>query len=185
MTGLDTNSINVRMAKSLDSFKKDLSGLRVGRASSSMLDPININAYGSVLPLSQVGTVSVPEARMLTVSIWDNSLISFAEKAIRESALGLNPMIEGNMIRIAVPPLSEDRRIEIVKVASKYAENAKISIRNIRRELIEDIRKLQKNGDISEDQKHGDELKIQDIIDLNIKHIDEILSVKEKEILEN
>jgi|TARA_B110001452_G_C14978149_1_gene341907 ribosome recycling factor len=173
------------MAKSLDSFKKDLSGLRVGRASSSMLDPINVNAYGSVLPLSQVGTVSVPEARMLTVSIWDNSLISFAEKAIRESALGLNPMIEGNMIRIAVPPLSEDRRIEIVKVASKYAENAKISIRNIRRELIEDIRKLQKNGDISEDQKHGDELKIQDIIDLNIKHIDEILSVKEKEILEN
>ena len=185
MTGLDTNSINVRMVKSLDSFKKDLSGLRVGRASSSMLDPINVNAYGSVLPLSQVGTVSVPEARMLTVSIWDNSLISFAEKAIRESALGLNPMIEGNMIRIAVPPLSEDRRIEIVKVASKYAENAKISIRNIRRELIEDIRKLQKNGDISEDQKHGDELKIQDIIDLNIKHIDEILSVKEKEILEN
>jgi len=185
MTGLDTNSINVRMAKSLDSFKKDLSGLRVGRASSSMLDPINVNAYGSVLPLSQVGTVSVPEARMLTVSIWDNSLISFAEKAIRESPLGLNPMIEGNMIRIAVPPLSEDRRIEIVKVASKYAENAKISIRNIRRELIEDIRKLQKNGDISEDQKHGDELKIQDIIDLNIKHIDEILSVKEKEILEN
>ena len=185
MIGLDTNSINVRMAKSLDSFKKDLSGLRVGRASSSMLDPINVNAYGSVLPLSQVGTVSVPEARMLTVSIWDNSLISFAEKAIRESALGLNPMIEGNMIRIAVPPLSEDRRIEIVKVASKYAENAKISIRNIRRELIEDIRKLQKNGDISEDQKHGDELKIQDIIDLNIKHIDEILSVKEKEILEN
>ena len=185
MTGLDINSINVRMAKSLDSFKKDLSGLRVGRASSSMLDPINVNAYGSVLPLSQVGTVSVPEARMLTVSIWDNSLISFAEKAIRESALGLNPMIEGNMIRIAVPPLSEDRRIEIVKVASKYAENAKISIRNIRRELIEDIRKLQKNGDISEDQKHGDELRIQDIIDLNIKHIDEILSVKEKEILEN
>jgi ribosome recycling factor len=185
MTGLDTNSINVRMAKSLDSFKKDLSGLRVGRASSSMLDPINVNAYGSVLPLSQVGTVSVPEARMLTVSIWDNSLISFAEKAIRESALGLNPMIEGNMIRIAVPPLSEDRRIEIVKVASKYAENAKISIRNIRRELIEDIRKLQKNGDISEDQKHGDELKIQDIINLNIKLIDEIQSVKEKEILEN
>ena len=185
MTGLDINSINVRMAKSLDSFKKDLSGLRVGRASSSMLDPINVNAYGSVLPLSQVGTVSVPEARMLTVSIWDNSLISFAEKAIRESALGLNPMIEGNMIRIAVPPLSEDRRIEIVKVASKYAENAKISIRNIRRELIEDIRKHQKNGDISEDQKHGDELKIQDIIDLNIKQIDEILSVKEKEILEN
>ena len=185
MTELDSNSVNIRMAKSIDSFKKDLSGLRVGRASISMLDPINVNAYGSVLPLNQVGTVSVPEARMLTVSIWDNSLVSFAEKAIRESALGLNPMIEGNMIRIAVPPLSEDRRIEIVKVASKYSENAKVSIRNIRRELIEDIRKRQKNGDISEDQKHGDELKIQDIIDLNIKHIDTILSAKEKEILEN
>ena len=185
MSEFDLNSINVRMNKSIDSFKKDLSGLRVGRASSSMLDPINIIAYGSVLPLSQVGTVSVPEARMLTVSIWDSSLVSFAEKAIRESALGLNPMIEGNMIRIAVPPLSEDRRIEIVKVASKYAENAKISIRNIRRELIENIRKLQKIGDISEDQKHGDELKIQDIIDLNIKNIDLILSAKEKEILEN
>jgi ribosome recycling factor len=185
MTELDANLVNIRMAKSIDSFKKDLSGLRVGRASSSMLDPINVNAYGSVLPLNQVGTVSVPEARMLTVSIWDNSLVSFAEKAIRESALGLNPMIEGNMIRIAVPPLSEDRRIEIVKVASKYAENAKISIRNIRRELIEDIRKLQKNGEISEDQKHGDELKIQNIIDFNIKLIDEILYAKEKEILEN
>ena len=185
MAELDLNSINIRMSKSIESFKKDLSGLRVGRASSSMLDPINVNAYGSVLPLSQVGTVSVPEARMLTVSIWDNSLVSFAEKAIRESALGLNPMVEGNMIRIAVPPLSEDRRIEIVKVASKYSENAKVSIRNIRRELIEDIRKFQKNGDISEDQKHGDELKIQDIIDLNIKHIDTILSAKEKEILEN
>ena len=184
MAELDLNSINVRMSKCIVSFKKDLSGLRVGRASSSMLDPINLNAYGSVLPLNQVGNISVPEARMLTVSIWDNSLVSFAEKAIRESALGLNPLVEGNVIRIAVPPLSEDRRIEIVKVASKYAENAKISVRNIRRELIEDIRKLQKNGDISEDQKHGDEIKIQEIIDSNIKNIDTLLSSKENEILE-
>ena len=184
MTGLDTNSINVRMAKSLDSFKKDLSGLRVGRASSSMLDPINVNAYGSVLPLSQVGTVSVPEARMLTVSIWDNSLISFAEKAIRESSLGLNPMVEGNIIRIAVPPLSEDRRIELTKVAAKYAENSKISIRNIRRDMVESIRKSQKNGDISEDQKHSDEIKIQEITDSHIKNIDFLLSNKENEILE-
>ena len=184
MAELDIHVIDIRMDKSISSFKKDLSGLRVGRASSLMLDPINVNAYGSVLPLSQTGTVSVPEARMLTVSVWDNSLVSFVEKAIRESALGLNPMVEGNMIRIAVPPLSEDRRIEIVKVASKYAENAKISIRNIRRELIEDIRKKQKNGDISEDQKRTDELKIQNIIDLNIKNIDVLLSIKEKEILE-
>ena len=180
MADLDLNQINIRMEKSIESFKKDLSGLRVGRASITMLDPINVKAYGSVLPLNQVGTVSVPEARMLTVSIWDNSLVSFAEKAIRESALGLNPMVEGNVIRIAVPPLSEDRRIEIVKVASKYAENAKVSIRNIRRELIENLRKDLKNSDISEDQKHGDELKIQEIIDINKKNIDMLLSAKEK-----
>ena len=184
MVELNANDIQVRMDKALESYKKDLSGLRVGRASSSMLDPINVNAYGSVLPLNQISTVSVPESRMLLVSVWDKSLVSFAEKAIRESALGLNPMVEGNMIRIAVPPLSEDRRIEIAKVAAKYAENAKIAVRNIRRDLIENIRKLQKNGDISEDQKHGDEIKVQEIIDKIIKTIDIILLNKENEILE-
>ena len=184
MVQLNTNDIKIRMDKAMESYKKDLSGLRVGRASSSMLDPINVNAYGSILPLNQISNVSVPEARLLLVSVWDNSLVSFAEKAIRESALGLNPMVEGNVIRIAVPPLSEDRRIEIAKVASKYAENSKIAIRNIRRELIENIRKLQKNGEISEDQKHGDEIKIQEITNEFIKSIDTILSKKENEILE-
>ena len=184
MVEFNSNDIKLRMDKALDSYKKDLNGLRVGRASSSMLDPITVNAYGSALPLNQVGTVSVPEARMLLVSVWDNSLVSFTEKAIRESALGLNPMVEGNVIRIAVPPLSEDRRIEIAKVAAKYAENAKIAIRNIRRDFIENIRKLQKKGDISEDQKHGDESKIQEITDSIIKTIDLILSNKENEILE-
>ena len=184
MVQLNSNDIKVRMDKAVESYKKDLSGLRVGRAASSMLDPINVNAYGSVMPLNQISTVSVPESRLLLVSIWDNSLVSFAEKAIRESALGLNPMVEGNIIRIAVPPLSEDRRIEIAKVASKYAENAKIAVRNIRRDLIENIRKLQKSGDISEDQKHGDEIKVQEMTDEVINVIDSILSNKENEILE-
>ena len=184
MVELNSNDILARMDKAVESYKKDLSGLRVGRASSSMLDPINVNAYGSLLPLNQISNVSVPESRLLLVSVWDNSLVSLTEKAIRESALGLNPMVEGNVIRIAVPPLSEDRRIEIAKVASKYAENAKIAVRNIRRDLIENIRKLQKKGDISEDQKHGDEIKVQEITDKIINTIDLILLNKENEILE-
>ena len=185
MATLDSNNIKIRMDKAIESFKKDLSSLRVGRASSTMLDTININAYGSIMPLNQISTVSVPESRLLLVSVWDNSLVAITEKCIRESPLGLNPMVEGNVIRLSVPPLSEDRRVEIAKVASKYCENAKIAVRNIRRDLIENIRKLQKNSEISEDQKHKDELSVQEITDEVVKNIDNILSNKEKEILEN
>ena len=185
MAELDVNEIKTRMEKAIDSFKKDLSGLRVGRASLNMLDQINVNAYGSTMPLNQVSTVSVPESRMLLVSVWDNSLVSATEKSIKESPLGLNPMVEGNIIRISIPPLSEERRVEITKIAAKYGENARISVRNIRRDHIETVRKLQKNGEISEDQKHKDELSIQEITNQIIEKIDSILSVKEKEILEN
>ena len=129
MAELNSKEVNARMDKAVESFKKDLSGLRVGRASSSMLDPINVNAYGSSMPINQVSTISVPEARLVLVSVWDTSLVPATEKSIRESPLGLNPMVEGNIIRISVPPLSEDRRIEISKVASRYSENAKISVR--------------------------------------------------------
>ena len=185
MVELNSEEIKLRMSKAIDSFKKDLSSLRVGRASSSMLDQINVNAYGSNMPLNQISTISVPEARLLLVSVWDNSLVSVTEKSIRESPLGLNPMVEGNVIRISIPALSEDRRIEITKVAGKYAENAKIAVRNIRRDNVENVRKLQKNSDISEDQKHQDELQIQEITNDIIVSIDNILSNKEKEILEN
>ena len=184
MTELNVSDIQNRMEKAIESFKKDLSGLRVGRASSSMLDQINVNAYGSLMPLNQISTVSVPEARMLLVSVWDQSLVSATEKSIRESPLGLNPQVEGNIIRISIPPLSQDRRIEITKIASKYAENARIAVRNIRRDYIEDVRNLQKKGEISEDQKHKDELSIQEITNLNIEKIDNFLSIKEKEVLE-
>ena len=185
MVEINPTEIKLRMSKAIDSFKKDLSSLRVGRASSSMLDQINVNAYGNSMPVNQISTISVPEARLLLVSVWDSSLVSLTEKSIRESPLGLNPMVEGNVIRIAIPALSEDRRIEITKVAAKYAENAKIAVRNIRRDNIENTRKLQKNSEISEDQKHQDELLIQDITDEIIKSIDDILLNKEKEILEN
>jgi len=184
MAELNVSDIQNRMEKAIESFKKDLSGLRVGRASSSMLDQINVNAYGSLMPLNQISTVSVPEARMLLVSVWDQSLVSATEKSIRESPLGLNPQVEGNIIRISIPPLSQDRRIEITKIASKYAENARIAVRNIRRDHIEDVRNLQKKGEISEDQKHKDELSIQEITNLNIEKIDNFLSIKEKEVLE-
>lgn len=185
MIELNSNEIKNRMAKAVDSLKKDLSGLRVGRASLSMLDQINVSAYGSLMPISQVSTVSVPEARLLLVNVWDSSIVTATEKSIRESPLGLNPMVEGNVIRINIPPLSEERRIEISKVAAKYAENSKIAVRNIRRDYIENVRKLQKNGEISEDQKHQDEILIQEITDKVINNIDIILSNKEKEILEN
>ena len=185
MIELNSNEIKYRMEKAVDSLKKDLSGLRVGRASSSMLDQINVSAYGSLMPLNQVSTVSVPEARLLLVNVWDSSLIAATEKSIRESPLRLNPMVEGNIIRINIPPLSEERRIEISKVAARYAENSKIAVRNIRRDYIENVRKLQKNGEISEDQKHQDEILIQEITDKVINNIDIILSNKEKEILEN
>ena len=185
MVEINPTEIKLRMNKAIDSFKKDLSGLRVDRASSSMLDQIKVNAYGNSMPINQISTISVPEARLLLVSVWDSSLVSITEKSIRESPLGLNPMVEGNVIRIAIPALSEDRRIEITKVAAKYAENAKIAVRNIRRDNIEISRKLQKNGEISEDQKHQDELLIQDITNDIIRNIDNIFSNKEKEILEN
>ena len=185
MVELNSDEIKNRIEKALVSLKKDLSGLRVGRASSSMLDQINVNAYGSFMPINQIGTISVPEARLLLVNVWDSSIVVATEKSIRESPLGLNPMVEGNIIRINIPPLSEERRIEITKVAAKYAENSKIAVRNIRRDSVENVRKLQKNGEISEDQKHQDELLIQEITDDFIGNIDNILSNKEKEILEN
>ncbi len=185
MVEINSEEIKHRMNKAIGSFKKDLSSLRVGRASSSMLDQVTVNAYGNSMSINQISTISVPEARLLLVSIWDSSLVSIAEKSIRESPLGLNPMVEGNVIRIAIPALSEDRRVEITKVAAKYAENAKIAVRNIRRDFIDNTRKLQKNGEISEDQKHQDELQIQGVTNEIIHSIDNLLSNKEKEILEN
>ena len=182
MVELNLNDIKAHMDKAIVSLKKDLSGLRVGRASASMLDQVNVNAYGNSMPLNQLSTISVPEARLLLVNVWDNSLVVAAEKSIRESPLGLNPMVEGNVIRINVPSLSEERRIELVKVAGKYSEQAKVSIRNVRRDIIENIRKLEKDSSISEDEKRDSENKIQDITDEFVKEIDNMLAQKEQDI---
>jgi ribosome recycling factor len=172
-----------KMEKALDVLKREYSGLRTGRASISLLDPIFVDAYGSKTPLNQVSNVSVPESRLITVQVWDESLVNSVENAIRNSNLGLNPMIEGNLIRIPIPDLSEERRKEIVKIASKYSEDSKVVIRNIRREAMEKIKNLEKNKEISKDESFKFSDQVQEITDKLIEQIELLFSEKEKDIL--
>jgi len=171
------------MEKAIDVLKREFSGLRTGRASTSLLDSISIEAYGSKVPLNQVSNISVPEARLLTVQVWDDSLVNTVENSIRNSNLGLNPMIEGSLIRIPIPELSEERRIEIVKIASKYSEDSKVSVRNIRRDAMEKIKSLEKNKEISQDEsfKFCDE--VQSMTKNLIEKIETLFADKEKDIL--
>ena len=171
-----------KMGKSIDALTRNFSGLRTGRASPALLDNIHVEAYGSSTPLNQVGTVSAPEARMLSVQVWDRSLVKSVEKAIRESALGLNPMNDGTTIRIPIPPLSEERRLEMVKIAGKYAEEAKVSVRSIRKSGMDDIKALEKEGEISEDERHSLEEMVQKLTDSMTAKIDELFKAKEQEI---
>ncbi len=184
MNDFNENLINQKMDKAIISYQNDLNGIRAGRASINMLDTIKVEVYGNKTPLNQVGNISVPEARLIIISIWDANNVSIVEKAIRESNLGLNPMIEGNLIRIPIPPLSEERRKELSKVASQIAENSKIAIRNIRRDIIEDIRKNHKNSEISDDEKHKSENIVQKITDDYINNIEKILLKKQSEIID-
>ena len=172
-----------KMEKAIDVLKREFSGLRTGRASTSLLDSISIEAYGSKVPLNQVSNISVPEARLLTVQVWDDSLVNTVENSIRNSNLGLNPMIEGSLIRIPIPELSEERRIEIVKIASKYSEDSKVSVRNIRRDAMEKIKSLEKNKEISQDEsfKFCDE--VQSMTKNLIEKIETLFADKEKDIL--
>ena len=173
-----------KMEKSLESLKSDFGGLRAGRAHASLLDGILVDAYGSMTPLSQVGTVSVPDARTLSVSVWDKSLAKNVEKALRESDLGLNPASDGQLIRIPIPPLSEERRKELVKIAGKYTEQCKIAIRNIRRDAMDEIKKMKKDSEIFEDEEKKYNNEIQKWTDDAIKKVDEQLSSKEKDIMQ-
>ena len=173
-----------RMEKTLDSLKADFGGLRAGRAHASLLDGIMVEAYGSMTPLAQVGTISVPDARTLSISVWDKSLAKAVDKALRESDLGLNPASDGQLIRIPIPPLSEERRKELVKIASKYAEQNKVAIRNIRRDGLDGIKKLKKDNLISEDEEKRFETEIQKLTDEAVKKIDDALAAKEKDILQ-
>jgi len=178
------NNTKSRMDKTLESLKNDFGSLRAGRAHASLLDGIMVEAYGSMTPLSQIGTISVPDARTLSVSVWDRGLSKSVEKAIMESDLGLNPSSDGQLIRIPIPPLSEERRRELSKVAGKYAENAKIAVRNIRRDALDDIKKLKKENLISEDDEKRYETEIQKLTDDATKKVDETLAQKEKDILQ-
>ncbi len=171
------------MSKTLEVLKREFSGLRTGRASVSLLDPIIVEAYGSKVPISQVSNVSVPEARLITVQVWDESQVASVENAIRNSDLGLNPMSEGNVIRIPIPELSEERRIEIVKIASKYSEDSKVVIRNIRRDAMEKIKNSEKNKEISKDESFQFSEDVQKITDKFIGLIDSLFQEKEKDIL--
>ncbi len=178
------NNAKTRMDKTLESLRSDFGGLRAGRAHASLLDGIMVEAYGSLTPISQVGTVNVPDPRTLSVSVWDKSLAKSVEKALRESDLGLNPVSDGALIRIPIPPLSEERRKELVKVAGKYAEQNKVAIRNIRRDALDEIKKLKKDSQISEDDEKRFENEIQKLTDDSIKKIDEMLETKEKDIMQ-
>lgn len=178
----DLDDLKRRMQGALSSLKHDLAGLRTGRASSSMLDPVTVEIYGSRMPLNQVATITVPESRMISVQVWDRSSAPAVERAIRESSLGLNPVVEGAMMRIPIPELNAERRAELVKVAHKYAEQAKISVRHVRRDGMEDLKSLEKDGEISQDDSRSMSDSVQKLTDESVAEIDQVLSQKEQEI---
>ena len=180
---IELNSYEEKMGKTLNNLRKEYLGLRTGRASASLLEPVAVEAYGAKVPLNQVGNISVPESRLITVQVWDESLIQSVEKAIRNSELGLNPMIEGNNIRVPIPELSQERRIEIVKVASKYSEEAKITVRNIRRDAMDKIKEEEKQKTISKDDSFQFSEKIQKLTNKYVEKIENIFQEKEKDIL--
>lgn len=175
--------IKRRMDGAVEALQKEFSGLRTGRASASLLDPVVADVYGSKMPINQIGTISVPESRMLSVQVWDASAVKSVEKAIRDAGLGLNPMPDGNNIRIPIPDLNEERRQELTKVASKYAESARVSVRNVRRDGMDAVKKMEKDGEISEDDMKRLSDEVQKLTDDAIKKIDDMLDDKEKDIM--
>jgi len=184
MSSFDLNEIERRMRGALAALKHEFSGLRTGRASASLLDPIMVMAYGNPMPLTQVATVNVPEPRMITVQVWDKSQVNAVDKAIRESDLGLNPVMEGQLLRLPIPELNEERRQELAKVAHKYAEQARVAVRNVRRDGMELLKRAEKDGDMGKDEHHSLATKVQDLTDKIIKEVDESLATKEAEIMQ-
>jgi ribosome recycling factor len=172
-----------RMDGAIDALKKELGGLRTGRAAPSLLETVSVNAYGTNMPLNQLGSVSAPEPRLLVVQVWDRSMSKAVDAAIREAGLGLNPQSEGQVIRVPIPPLSEERRKELTKIAHKYAEQARVSVRNVRRDGLEGLKKREKDREITQDQHRKLDKDVQTLTDDTIKKVDETLANKEKEIL--
>lgn len=173
-----------RMEQTVEVLKKEFAGLRTGRAHTSLLDPVVVDAYGSSVPLNQVANVSVPEPRMLVVNVWDRSMAKAVEKAIRDAGLGLNPAAEGQSIRVPIPPLTEERRTELSKVAAKYTEAARVAIRNVRRDGMDSLKKMEKDGVISQDEHRAYSTEVQQLTDDAIKTVDETLKHKEQEIMQ-
>ncbi|WP_298912311.1 ribosome recycling factor [uncultured Algimonas sp.] len=184
MTTFKLSDYRKRMDGALDSLRKDFAGLRTGRANAALLDGIVVSAYGSEMPINQVGSVSVPEARMLTVSVWDKTMVGPVEKALRQSSLGLNPVVDGQTLRIPMPPLTEERRRDLTKVAGTYSENAKIAVRNVRRDGMNTVKRLEKDGEISENELKAHEKDIQAATDDLVKKIDDALAQKSEEIMQ-
>jgi len=173
-----------RMDGALEALRKEFGGLRTGRASANLLEPIHVTAYGNDMPLNQVGTIGVPEPRMITVQVWDRGLIGAVEKAIRDSGLGLNPASDGTLVRVPIPELSRERRQELSKIAHKYAEQARVAVRNVRRDAMDSLKKLEKDGKISQDEHHGLTDQAQKLTDEHVTKVDDALAAKEKEILQ-
>lgn len=180
----EVEDLRRRMDGALASLKTEFVGLRTGRASAGMLEPVTVDAYGSAMPLNQVGTISVPEPRMLVVQVWDRGMVGAVDKAIRNSGLGLNPITEGQVIRVPVPELSEQRRAELSKVAARYAEQARVAIRNVRRDGMEHLKKQEKDGDLGQDDHKRLSERVQKLTDEMIHKVDETLAAKEREIMQ-
>ena len=179
---VDMDDLQRRMEGALNTLKSDFGGLRTGRASTTLLEPIMVEAYGQQMPMSQVGTISAPEPRLLSVQVWDKGQVSFVEKAIREAGLGLNPVADGQMVRVPLPELNEERREELVKIAGKYAEHCRVAVRNVRRDGMDQLKKGEKDGEISQDEQKSLSDDVQKLTDDYIEKIDEALSQKEAEI---
>lgn len=180
----DITSITTRMQGALSVLKDEFGGLRTGRATASLLEPINVDAYGSSMPMPQVGTIGVPEPRMLSVQVWDKTLVAAVEKAIRNSNLGLNPVVDGQTVRVPIPELNEERRQELSKVASQYTEQARVAIRNVRRDGMDQLKRLEKDSHISQDEQKAWSDEVQTLTDSMIKQADEALHDKEAEIMQ-
>ncbi|MDR1391229.1 MAG: ribosome recycling factor [Holosporales bacterium] len=172
-----------KMAMSLDSFSRELSGIRTGRASTALLEPIKIEAYGGMMPLNQVGAISVLDSRMLSVNVWDKDLVKAVEKAIRECGACLNPVVDGQVVKVPIPPLSDERRRELSKLAAKYAEDSKVSLRNVRRDAMDFVKHLEKNDEVSEDEMRKLSNFVQELTDDFSKKVDSLLAIKQKDIV--
>ncbi len=180
----DIDDLERRMAGAIEALRREFAGLRTGRASTSLLEPLTVEAYGSEMPVNQVATLSAPEPRMLTVQVWDRGNVKAVEKAIRESALGLNPASDGQLIRVPIPELSEERRTELARIAHRYAEQARVAVRNVRRDGMDKLKRMERAGELSQDEQHLWSEEVQEMTDRFVKDIDNAVATKESEIMQ-